>query len=120
MSLSVAQIAAFAVGGVQGSIPDAVHTATLTRQVQGAYNNTTDSYALSPTVQTGRAVVTTGTPIAKIFPDYIVGPSDQLVLLEGFTSCIENDALAYAGRTLIVRRTQDIAAAGSLFYAIAR
>ena len=121
MTLSVAQIAALAVGGVQGTIPDAVHSATLTRATQGAYSTATASYAIgTPIVQTGRAVVATGTPIADVFPAYVVGPSDQLVFLEGFTSCMENDLLAYAGRTLIVRQTQDIAAAGSVFYAVAR
>lgn len=104
----------------QSAISDAVHTATLTRETQGAYDTATGVFAVTTAVQAGRATVASSAPIEDMFPSYIVGPGDQLILLEGFTACAENDILAFAGLTLKVRRVQDIAAAGTLFYCVAR
>lgn len=120
MSRTVAQIAARAFDKVQAKITDAIHAATLTRATQGAYNPTTGEYATTTDEQAGRAVVDTVKPVEDVFPGYIVGPADELILLEGFTSAKENDELAFAGRTRIVRQVQDIVAAGSLFYVVAR
>jgi len=117
---TVAQIAAKAIGAAQKAIPDAVHAATLTRTVQGAYNATTGAYATTTTSQTGRAVVDSERPVGDVFEEYVVGAGDELILLEGFTSCAENDTLTFAGRTRIVRKVQDILAAGSLFFCVAR
>ena len=120
---TVAQIAAKAIGAAQKAIPDAVHAATLTRTVQGAYNATTGAYATTPGPgfpQTGRAVVDSERPVGDVFAEYVVGAGDELILLEGFTSCAENDTLTFAGRTRIVRKVQDILAAGSLFFCVAR
>ena len=118
--MDIAEIAALAFDGVESAITDAIHLATLTRTTQGNYNASTGAYATTTAAQTGRALVDTVRPVADVFPDYVVGVGDELILLEGFTSCRENDALAFAGRTRIVRQVQDIVAAGSLFYAVAR
>lgn len=118
--MDVAEIAALAFDGVAGAITDAIHPATLTRTVQGAYDPATGSYSTTTTAQTGRAVIDTTKPMNDVFPAYVVGPRDQLILLEGMTSAKENDSLAFAGRTMIVMQVQDIVAAGSLFYIVAR
>lgn len=120
MALTVAQIAAKAMDAVAAKITDAIHAATLVRTTQGAYNATTGAYATTTATQTGRAVVDTVRPAQDVFPDYVAGPGDELILLEGFTSAKENDALTFAGRTRTVRQVQDIAAAGTLFYVVAR
>ncbi|MCD1619136.1 hypothetical protein K7H20_13785 [Salipiger manganoxidans] len=117
---TVSQIAKLAFDGVARGIPDAIHAATLTRTTQGAYDVATGTYATTTAAQTGRAVVDTVRPVADVFPAYVVGPGDELILLEGFTSAKENDSLTFAGRTRIVRQVQDIVAAGALFYVIAR
>ena len=117
---TVADIASDAFGAVSAAITDAIHAATLTRTTQGAYDPATGAYAATTAEQTGRAVVDTVTPIDDAFPAYVVGPADELILLEGFTSCVENDALEFAGRTRTVRRVQDIVAAGTLFFVVAR
>lgn len=117
---TVADIAAEAFGAVALEITDAIHSATLTRTTQGAYTASTGAYAVTTASQTGRAVSDQSRPIADVFPHYVVGPADELFLLEGFTSCVENDALSVAGRSMIVRQVLDIANAGSLFYVVAR
>ncbi len=121
MALNVARIAKMAMDGAAKSITDAIHPATLTRTVQGTvYDPVTGRYPETTTTQTGRAVLDSVRPVQDLFPAYIVGPKDQLVLLEGFTSARENDSLTFAGKTMIVRQSQDIVAAGSLFYCVAR
>lgn len=117
---TVAEIAREAFDAVAAEITDAIHQATLTRETQGAYNTTTGAYETTTSVQTGRVVVDTTKPVQDVFPDYVVGPGDELILIEGMTSAKENDKLAFAGRTRIVRQAQDIVAAGTLFYVVAR
>jgi len=119
MARTVAQIAKRAFDRVAARIPDAIHAATLTREVQGAYDAVAGAYSTTTATQSGRIVVDTVKPIADIFPAYVVGPSDELILLEGFTSAVENDELQFAGRTKTVKKVQDIVAAGSLFYVVA-
>jgi len=121
MALTVAQIAAMAFNGVSGAIPDAIHPATLTRTVHGAvYDPVTGSYPTTTETQTGRVVVDTVKPVQDVFPAYVAGPGDELILLEGFTSARENETLIFAGRTRVIRQVQDIVSAGSLFYCVAR
>ena len=120
MALTVAQIAKKAFDKVGAKITDAIQTATLANDTQGAYNADTGTYTLTTTTETGRAVVDTVKPINDIFPDYTVGPGDELILLEGFTACAENYRLTMGGKTWHIRRAQDIVAAGSLFFAVAR
>ncbi|QDP65866.1 MAG: hypothetical protein Unbinned7865contig1001_65 [Prokaryotic dsDNA virus sp.] len=120
MAMTVAQIAAKAYTAVAAKITDAIHNASLTYDTQGAYDFDTGEYALTPVTATGRAVVDTVKPVADIFPDYIAGPGDELILLEGFTSCKENYRLTISGDTWHIGRVQDIVAAGSLFYVVAR
>lgn len=117
---TVADIAADAFDAVTLEIIDAIHSATLTRTTLGAYTASTGAYAVTTASQTGRAVSDQSKPITDVFPDFVVGPADELFILEGFTSCIENDALAVAGRTLAVRQVLNIVNAGSLFYVVAR
>ena len=108
--------------GVAGAITDAVAVATVSRTVQGAYNVTTGAYATTVTVQTGRAVeaLATAKPRGDMFPGYVVGPNDRLLLLEGFTSVRENDLVAARGITATVKAVFDIGGAGSVFYAMVR
>lgn len=117
---TVAEIADLAFDGVSGAIPDAVHTATLAQDTQGAYSTATASYAVSTATQTGRVVVDTVTPASDLFPDYVAGPADELLLLEGFTSCAEGNRVTFQGRTKTVKLVQDIVGAGTLFYALCR
>lgn len=117
---TVAQIALAAFDGVAAAITDAVHAATLARDARGAYNTTTGAHAITTTTQTGRAVFANETPIGDVFPDYEIGPDDQLFVLQGFTAAREADRLTVGGVTRTVMRAQDIAGAGSVFYVVAR
>ena len=121
MTLTIAQIASKALGAARKAISDAVADATVTQSVQGAYNTTTGTYALTVVTQTGRAVFQGTAPIADMFPDYVVGPTDNLMMLEGFTGVKENDIVTVSGdapRTVL--RVIDIGGAGSLYNVIVR
>lgn len=117
---TIAAIAAEALDAVALDITDAVHTATLTRTLPGAYDAVNGAYIAATETDTGRAVFCNVDAVPDLFPAYAVGPSDQLMMLEGFTSVAENDALTIGTDTRTVRAVQDIGGAGSLFYAVAR
>lgn len=118
--VTIAEIAAQAFDGVAAEITDAIGAATLTRTVQGAYDTDTGTYSTTPEEQTGRSVLETTKPINDIFPDYVIGPGDELLFLEGFTSCRENDVLTIGAVGRTVLQVQDILGAGTLFYCVAR
>ena len=121
MTLTIAQIAAKALNAAQGAVSDAVPVATLTRAVNGVYDADYDFYTpLPPLVVTGRAVFQSIGPDNGGFPGYVVGPTDNLILLEGFTSVLVNDTLTIGARTLTVMAVRDLAGAGSLFNVMAR
>lgn len=117
---TVTEIAGRAFDRVSARITDAVHSASIVRTTNGAYNASTGAYATTTATTTGRAVFANETPIEDIFPDYVVGASDQMLILEGFASVKENDDITIGGVTRTVRRVQDIAGAGSVFYVVAR
>lgn len=117
---TVAAIAAKAMTAVAAKITDAVQTAVAKRSVQGAYNVTTGAYATAEVEQTGRAVIDGLRPMASVFPAYVAGPGDELILMEGFVGVAENDTLTINGIARTIRAVQDITGAGTLFYVIAR
>lgn len=117
---TVAEIGALAFNAVAAEITDAIHVATITRSTRGAYSTSTGEYAYSTADQTGRLVVDTVKPVGDVFPEYVSGPNEVLLFLEGFTSCLEGDAITYQGKTRDIVKVQDIVAAGTLFYAVAR
>lgn len=121
MALTVAQIAAQAMDAVSAQITDAIHSATLSYETNGAYDFDTGEYTQTTTTLTGgRVVAETERPPSDIFPDYVVGPGDELLFLDGFTDCKETWTLTANGRTWVIRQVQDIVGAGSIFYAIGR
>jgi hypothetical protein len=113
---TIGAIAAEALDGVAADITDAVADATLVRTSQTFYDIPTGAMGTSTAEQTGRLVYCNPAAMPDIFPGYTVGPSDQLLLLEGFTSVVKNDVV----NGLTVVEVQDIGGAGSLFYAVAR
>lgn len=117
---TVAEIAAKAFTAVAAKITDAIHSASLAYDVQGVYDFDAGEYGITTETETGRAVVDTVKPMTDIFPDYVAGPGDELILLEGFTGCAENYRLTMTGATWHIQRVQDIVAAGSLFFVVAR
>lgn len=120
MSTTIAAIAKEAFDGVVLEITDAVADARLARSTQGDYNVATGAYALIIGTQTGRAVFTNPAAAADMFPDYVIGPNDQAVLLEGFTSVKEADLVTVNSLVRTVLRVQDISDAGCLFFAVLR
>lgn len=118
MATTVALIADAAFDAVAAEITDAIATVTITRVTQGAYNYDTGAYAETSATTTGRGVLDSVKPVEDIFPTHIRGPKDQLWLLEGFTSVRESDTATIGGVDYVVAAVQDIAGAGTLFYAV--
>ena len=118
---TIAEIAAKALDKVSAKITDAVHVATLARVTQGeSYDVASGTYPQIISTQTGRAVFCTVTAGPDLFPDYVFGPSDELLLLEGMASAQEGDTVTINDVARAVRAVQDLGGAGSLFYAVAR
>lgn len=121
MALSVADIGQLALDGVARGISGVIHTCTVTRQVRGAYNVTTGEYVQSSSSQAGRALEDASKPVRDVFPDYEVGPSDKMVLLEGLNTVPEEThKLFYNGRNLTIMAVADVAGGGGLYYVMAR
>lgn len=120
MSITIAQIAAKALNAASKSITDSVALATLTSVAKGDYDVASGTYSEIITVQTGRAVFQGAAPIRDSFPDYVIGPADELILIEGMTGVKENDRISIADKIRTVRAVQDIGGAGTLFNVIAR
>lgn len=120
MSLSIATIAAMAINGVAGAIPDAVPVATLTRAVLGAYDAATGAYARTLTEWTGRAVFQTVSPSRMAqFPGYVAGATDVLLMLEGFRSVAENDTVTIGGVVRTIKAVASIGGAGTVYNVMA-
>lgn len=118
--MNIAQIAAKAFTAAQGAISDAVVAATVTRETLGAYDAATGAYSKTTTSQTGRAVIQGVAAMRDVFPDFVAGPADEAILLEGFTAVAENDKVVIGSTTRLVVAVQDIGGAGTLFNVIAR
>ena len=119
--VTVAQIAAKAFDAVAAKITDEIHPATLNWVEQGNYDPIEGKYPEIERSASGRVVEDTTKPVADVFDNYVAGPSDTLVLMEGFSEAPkENRTLEYAGRKRTIIRAQDIVAAGTLFYCVVR
>lgn len=115
---TIAEIANAAYTAVGTAIPGVIKSATLTRTIQGEYDAEAGAYATTTQTATGRAVFDVSKPISDLFPDYVVGPTDKLVYLEGLSLAPkEGDALS-AGGDFKVRAVADIALAGGLYAAV--
>lgn len=119
---TVAEIAADAFDGVAAEITDVILSATITKSVPGPYDIATGTYAEAMTDYSGRAVVATETPVTDYFPEYVVGPSDVLVFLEGFqVAPAEGDDLSLSGHDdRVIRSVGDIVGVGTFFAVVAR
>lgn len=112
---TVAQIADEAFDNVALAITDAIKTATLSSVANGSYNYDTGAYATTTTTISGRCVIDSQTPASDIFPDYVIGPNEQMMMLEGFSSVpVEGWTLTLGSITYTVKRVQDIVGAGAI------
>lgn len=121
--VTVAQIAAKAFDAVAAKITDAIHPATLNWVDRGAYDPISGSYPETERSASGRVVEDSTKPVADVFEDYVAGPRDTLVLMEGFSEVPkENWKLEYndyiGDDARVIKRVQDIVAANSLFYVV--
>ncbi len=121
MSISVADINKWALDAVAGAISGVVHDATMSDNAQGSYDVASGAYSDSSTTYTGgRAVIDTVKPPQDVFPEYVAGPAEQLIWLEGFTTvAAENWSLTFNGATRQILRVQDVLESGGGFYVLA-
>ena len=128
MSTTVAAIAAEAFTAVAAELPDVIKACTLTHVTQGTYNATTGSYGETTTTATGRALITTGSSsegvgsatIKDMFPNYVAGPADLVIFLEGLSMAPqENDTLTIGGVVRTIKAAGDIVGAASFYVVIA-
>lgn len=122
MTISVADIAKQAFDKVASKISGVIQAATITRTVNGTYNPTTGTYTQSTSTDTGRGVFASEDVAKDIFPDYIIGPSDEMIYLEGLKSLApkETDNLAIGGRTLTIKRVRNLVNSGGLYAVMAQ
>lgn len=120
MSLTIAKIAAKALGASRKAITDSVTDGTLTQITKGDYDVVAGNYDEIRSTQTGQVVFQGAAPIPDLFPDYVIGPNDRLLMLEGFTGVRESDLITVGDKTRIVRAVLDISGAGTLYNIIAR
>ena len=121
MATTVTAIADAAFDAVAAAITDAVQTITLTKTALGAYNVATGAYAETDTAYTGRGVLDTVKPMRDVFPNWTVGPKDQLWLLEGLSAApAEGDKLTVSSVDYRIAKVQDIVGAGTLYYVVAQ
>lgn len=104
---------------VAAGMGEAGFPATITRTAQGAYNPATDTYAETVTTLAGFVVVNSEAPVADAFPDYVAGPTDELLLVN-VSAIAENDTITFQGVTRTVRRVKDVTGAGFLWNVVAR
>jgi len=118
---TISKIAKAAFDAANTAVAGIVSDATLTYSTNAAYNPATGSYSPTGTPITGgRALVQTDKPIADLFPDYIAGPTDILVLLEGFTvTPQEGWSLTFNSHTYEIKQVADILGASELFNVVA-
>lgn len=122
MAQTVASIAKTAMDAVDAQITGVIHDATLTRESEGIYDPDAGTYTPSTEEDTGRAVFASTDAAADIFPEYVIGPSDELIYLEGFTALSpqETDKVTAGGRTLTIMRSRDLLNAGGLYAVMAQ
>lgn len=119
--VTVAEIAATALDAVSDAITDAVHDGEMFEILTGAYDTTTgtmEQYRESR--GTCRAVFATETPIGDVFPDYVSGPQDTLVFLEGISAVPREGWILCTDQDYVVTRAQDILAVGSIVFAVVK
>ena len=118
---TITAIADAAFDAANSAITDAIHDATLTytSNYDFSYDVDEGNYLQSSTSITGRALFDTEKPMNDLFPDYVVGPKEILVLLEGFsTECKEGWKLTVNSIDYTVKKVQTVAGSVSLMYAV--
>lgn len=116
---TITAIADAAFDAVALAITDAIDDATISYDTNGTYNLSTGVYPVTTTTISGRALFDTEIPANDIFPDTVIGPQDQLVLLEGFSAVVkEGYKLTVNSINYEVKRAQAIVGSVSLQYAV--
>jgi len=116
---TITAIADAAFDAVALAITDAIDDATISYDTNGTYNPSTGVYPVTTTTINGRALFDTEIPGNDIFPDTVIGPQDQLVLLEGFSAVVkEGYKLTVNSVDYEVKRAQAIVGSVSLQYAV--
>lgn len=119
---TVSEIAREAFDAVAEEMPEVIQSATLTRTGKGGdYDPETGTFPGATETFAGRALFGGQAALADRFPAYVIGSSDRLVYLEGFTTVPrEGDAVTIGGKTFAILKVSDIVGVGSFFEAVVR
>ena len=122
MTVSVADIAKSAFDKVSTKISGVIQTATMTRKSGGTYDPATGTYTNGTATDSGRGVFGSTDAAQDIFPEYVIGSSDELIYLEGFDTLApkETDELSIGGRTLKVMASRNLLNTGGLYVVMAQ
>lgn len=118
---TISEIAKTAFDAVSKSIPDAIQSGELREVVTGAYDTTTATRSTYKEWRSDcRALFSTEQPVTDFFPDYIQGPGDELVFLEGLTAVPQEGWLLCTSHEYTVVRSQDVLRAGAIAWVVVR
>ena len=118
---TVAGIADTAIAAVKAAITDAFISANLIEPTQGAYNTLTGTYAKGETDHGAKDILFKRSQrITDLFPDYVAGPNDQLVLVRSTTAPQDGWVLRAGSIDYVIFGVQDILENGNLFNVLVR
>jgi hypothetical protein len=123
MTTTVAAIAKKAFDAVAAKIGGVTQTGTLTRKANATYNATTEAYTAAASTYTCRVVDNSGKRMGVApgaFANYVAGPGEVLLYLEGLTVVpLKDDRIAYGAHSRTIQAVEDIVGAGCLYAVVA-
>lgn len=112
-------IASDVLDSVDAQLEGVVHTVSLIEPTRATYNATTAQYEAGENDHsTCRLIVETTKPVKDLFPAYIEGPGEYLVLIVGASTPPKEGWILRGTVDRVIKRVQDILQAGDLFYAV--
>lgn len=117
---TTAEIAKMAFDAVADAITDVVYPVSVSYEILGAYDPITGQYPKTAvTVSGARGMLDMGKPVKDIFPDYIIGPTDKLLYIEGLTAVPkEGWALTFNSVAYTIKQVLDILDAHATYYVV--
>lgn len=119
---TVAEIAAEAFDAVAAELPDTIKTGVFTRRTATSHDPTTDKVTNTSVTQNCRLVFASVDAAEDLFPELVLGASDELVYAEGTGAFVpkEADNLVSQGQAFKVVKARDLLRASGLHALIIR
>jgi len=118
---TLASINKTAFDAIAGAISGVIQTVVFSYETQSVYDPSTSTWGVTTTTITGRGVLDTRKPIADLFPDYVAGPSEKLIWIEGITTPPQEGWMVnFNGADYTVTRVLDVLDAHEAFYVVVK